>query len=67
MTNDSEVLLDHLTFSQRYGYESLPGPMKLEEISNDLRREIWNTVRELMLSIRSQCPSRKSLNYMNHL
>lgn len=33
---------EHFTFSQRYGYEPLPDPMRLEEISDDLRREIWN-------------------------
>ena len=43
---------DHLTFSQRYGYEPLlPKPMKLEELSDDLRREIWNATREILLSI----------------
>ncbi|MGR3914780.1 MAG: hypothetical protein OD918_09780 [Gammaproteobacteria bacterium] len=31
-----------LTFSQRYGYEPLPQPMRLEQISADLRREIGN-------------------------
>ena len=41
---------DHLTFSQLYGYEPLPEPMQLKEISDDLRREIWNTTRELLLS-----------------
>ena len=40
------------TFSQRYGYEPLPQPMQLEEISADLRREIWNATRKLFLSIR---------------
>ena len=44
---------DHLTFSQRYGYEPLPEPMQLEELSNDLRREIWNATRELLISLRS--------------
>lgn len=33
---------NHLMFSQRYGYESLPQPMQLEKLSDDLRREIWN-------------------------
>ena len=37
---------DHLTFSQRYGYESVPEPMQLEELSGDLRREIWNAMRK---------------------
>ena len=53
MTNDHDDLPDHLTFSQRYGYEPLPEPMKLEEISDDLRREIWNTIREFLLEKRS--------------
>ena len=39
MTNDQDDLRDHLTFSQRHGYEPLPEPMKLEEISDDLRRK----------------------------
>lgn len=42
----------HLTFSQRYGYKPLPAPMCLEELSDDLRRELWNSLRELLLSIR---------------
>ena len=41
-----------LTFSQRHGYEALPQPMRLEEISDALRREIWNAVRALLLSYR---------------
>ena len=41
---------DHLTFSQRYGYEPLPEPMQLEELSDDLRREIWNATREFLES-----------------
>ena len=54
MTNDRDDPLDHLTFSQRHGYEPIPEAMKLEEISCDLRREIWNTVRELLLNIKSK-------------
>ena len=38
-----------LSFSQRHGYEDLPKAMRLEELSNDLRREIWNEVRRLLL------------------
>ena len=53
MTNDRDDLPDHLTFSQRYGYEPLPEPMKLEEISDDLRREIWNAIREFLIEKRS--------------
>ena len=32
------------SFSQRYGYEPLPSPMQLEELSADLRRDIWNLI-----------------------
>ena len=47
---------DMLTFSQRYGYEPLPEPMLLEELSSDLRREVWNTTREfLTMYRRSDC------------
>ena len=53
MTNGRDDPLDQLTFSQRYGYDPIPEPMRLEEISADLRRELWNTVRDLLLSIRS--------------
>ena len=38
-----------LSFSLRHGYEDLPKAMRLEELSNDLRREIWNEVRRLLL------------------
>ena len=34
---------NRLSFSQREGYE-LPSPMKLEELSADLRRDIWNLI-----------------------
>ena len=37
------------SFSRRYGYKPLPEPMRLEELSSDLRREIWNAVREVLL------------------
>ena len=39
----------HLPFSQRYGYEPLPESMRLGELSDDLRREIWNAIRESFL------------------
>ena len=31
-----------LTFSQAQGHEELPGPLKLEELSDEARRRIWN-------------------------
>lgn len=43
---------DYLTFSQRQGYSPLPKPMRLEEISDDLRRDIWNVTREILISMR---------------
>lgn len=49
MTEKRNAVAEHLTFSQRYGYEPLPEPIRLEHISEDLRREIWNTIRELLL------------------
>ena len=37
-------------FSQRLGYDPLPAPMRLEELSADLRRELWNAVRRVLLA-----------------
>ena len=48
MTDTHENFPDHYTFSQRYGYELLPGPMRPGEISDDLRLEIWNTIYNLL-------------------
>ena len=44
----------HLTFSQRNGYEALPKAMRLEELSDDLKREIWNIVRRLLVEKRGE-------------
>ena len=41
----------HRTFSQRFGYEAVPAPMRLEEVSKDLRRDVWNTIRELLIQV----------------
>lgn len=49
MGNNQGDVSDHLTFSQRYGYEPLPEPMQIEQISDDLRREILNAIREIIL------------------
>ena len=51
MTDSRDDSLSNLTFSQRHGYARLPEPMQLEEVSHDLRREIWNETRKLLLSI----------------
>jgi len=42
--NEREKFPEHFTFSQRYGYEPLPEPMRLEYLSDDLRRELCNAV-----------------------
>ena len=34
--------LPSLTFSQAHGYEDVPGPLKLEELSREARTHIWN-------------------------
>ncbi len=52
MANNRGDFPDHLPFSQRYGYEPLPEPMRLEQISDDLRREIWNVIRDRLLKHR---------------
>lgn len=43
--SDSTKLLN---FSQREGYEDLPSAMRPEELSNDLRRQIFNFVRSIL-------------------
>ena len=53
MPNSKNNFADDRTFSQRYGYAPLPEPMQLEELSADLRREIWNETRIWLLSISS--------------
>lgn len=60
MTSEHDGVPKHLTFSQRYGYEPLPKPMRLEEISGDLRREIWNAVRALLMTFRRDSHFRDS-------
>ena len=40
MPNNKNNFADDLTFSQRYGYEPLPKPMQLEELSDDLRSHL---------------------------
>lgn len=42
MPTEREKFPAHFRFSQRYGYEPLPEPMRLEYISDDLRREIFD-------------------------
>lgn len=40
----------NLTFSQRYGYEPLPEPMRLEQLSQKLRVAIWNELRFILMN-----------------
>ena len=54
MVGKRDTSADHLTFSRRYGYEPLPKPMRLEELSDDLRREIWNFMRRFLVVFREQ-------------
>lgn len=49
MTDMKDHPQKNLNFSQRYGYEPLPAQMRLEEISDDLRREVWNVLRGKIL------------------
>ena len=58
MAKDQSGFPGHLSFSQRYGYEPLPEPMRLEKISEDVRREIWNAIRERLLEYRTFYPAR---------
>ncbi|MYE00058.1 MAG: hypothetical protein F4Y03_02100 [Alphaproteobacteria bacterium] len=48
MTTDRGDFPEYLTFSQRHGYEPLPEPMRLEEISDGLRQEIWGLIKEVL-------------------
>ena len=48
MPNKKNNFADGSTFSQRYGYAPLPKQMQLEELSDALRREIWNETRRLL-------------------
>ena len=59
MTDESDFPA-HLTFSQRHGYETLPEPMRLEEISDELRREIWSIIKEYLYDIRRQTTAMSS-------
>ena len=51
MTDGSDGFPKHLPFSQRYGYEPRPEPMRLEVISDDLRRELCNVIREFLMGM----------------
>ena len=52
MANKQHTSDEPLNFSQRHGYEPLPEAMRLEQLSDDLRRELWNRVRRLLQPLR---------------
>ena len=49
MADIKDNSFQNLTFSQRYGYEPLPEPMRLEFLSKDLRRELCGVFYELLI------------------
>ena len=51
MATEREKFPAHCTFSQRYGYEPLAEPMRLEYLSKDLRRHVWDEIHEFLQSI----------------
>ncbi len=44
MADDEAPDPRRVTFSQAQGYEKLPSPLELEELSDDARRELWDLV-----------------------
>ena len=50
MGTEREEFPAHFTFSQRYGYEPVPEPMRLGHISDDLRRDVWDEIHEFILA-----------------
>ena len=53
MSERSREPTHYRTFSDRFGYNPLPNPMQLEELSPDLRRDVWNAAREFFLALRA--------------
>ena len=50
MSGENALDPRNLTFSQAYGYEELPQPLKLEEISDRARTKLWNILFEFVQS-----------------
>ena len=77
MTEKHDASADHLMFSQRHDYEPLPEPMQLEELSDGLRREIWNATHHFLKIDRSgndpsmgmlgAVPDRRTLNIIRNV
>lgn len=55
MATEREKFPAHFRFSQRYGYEPLPEPMRLEYISGDLRREIFDATYLFLGGMSTDC------------
>ena len=54
MIEKHDTSAEHLTFSQRSNYEPLPEQMQLEELSDALRRAIWNATLAFLQMDRGQ-------------
>ena len=44
MSRNQNTYHDNISFSQKYGYETIPEPMRLEYISKDLRVQLCNQI-----------------------
>ncbi len=47
MTDGEELDSRNVTFSQAQGYEALPGPLALGEISKEARTKLWDLLAAL--------------------
>lgn len=54
---------DHLSFGQRYGYESMEIPFQLNEMNLQLRIELWNVFYSLIYQEIEQAQSDKDYYY----
>ena len=62
MSGESSIDPRKLTFSQTHGYEKLPQPLKLEELSDEARTKLWSI---LYTNVRSS-PLRRGSNFFGH-
>ena len=53
MTNNEGLDPRHVTFSQAQGYEALPVPLALGEISYEARLRLWDLLANIALLIPS--------------
>lgn len=52
-----------LTYKQRHGFEALPQAMRVGELSDDLRREVWNSIFQFIRSRTNYFDSSRQLFY----